>query len=118
MAVVPSRGFNCYFPMPFKKKAKITLEKTESNEQFAQQRKLGINMLKRCLSSSEITTSEVVQTQEEIAERKQMQALSIKSRAKHLSTEEQQIFDMLRAKYEKTQHEQSNDRKKSKGIER
>ena len=75
-------------------------------------------MLKRCLSSSEITTSEVVQTQEEIAERKQMQALSVKSRAKHLSTEEQQIFDMLRAKYEKTQHEQSNDRKKSKGIER
>ena len=92
-------------------------EKNESNEQFAQQRKLGINMLKRCLSSSEITTSEVVQTQEEIAERKQMQALSIKSRAKHLSTEEQQIFDMLRAKYERTQQEQSNDRKKSKGIE-
>ena len=92
-------------------------EKNESNEQFAQQRKLGINMLKRCLSSSEITTSEVVQTQEEIAERKQMQALSIKSRAKHLSTEEQQIFDMLRAKYERTQEEQSNDRKKSKGIE-
>ena len=22
MAVVPSRGFNCYFPMPFKKKSK------------------------------------------------------------------------------------------------
>lgn len=101
-----------------KKRKASEEEKTESNEQFAQQRKLGINMLKRCLSSSEITTSEVVQTQEEIAERKQMQALSIKSRAKHLSTEEQQIFDMLRAKYEKTQHEQSNDRKKSKGIER
>ena len=39
-----------------------------------------------------------------------MQVLSIKSKAKHLSTEEQQIFDLLRAKFERTQQEQSNDR--------
>ena len=32
MAVVPSRGFNCYFPMPFKKKAKITLENQHANK--------------------------------------------------------------------------------------
>ena len=27
IAVVPSRGLNCYFQMPFRKKARITLEK-------------------------------------------------------------------------------------------
>ena len=32
MAVVPNRGFNCYFPMPFKKKAKITLENQHANK--------------------------------------------------------------------------------------
>ena len=32
MAVVPSRGFNCYFPMPFKKKARITLENQHANK--------------------------------------------------------------------------------------
>ena len=101
------------------KKRKASEEaKAENNEKFTQQKKLEFSFLRRELSNSDVTTSEVVQTQKEIAERKQMQALSIKSRAKHLSTEEQQIFDMLRAKYEKTQHEQSNDRKKSKGIER
>lgn len=26
IVVVPSRGFNCYFPMPFRKKARITIE--------------------------------------------------------------------------------------------
>ena len=30
IAVNPSRGFNCYFPMPFHKKAKITLENQHS----------------------------------------------------------------------------------------
>ena len=101
-----------------KKRKASEEEKAENNEKFTQQKKLEFSFLRRELANSDVTTSEVVQTQEEIAERKQMQALSIKSRAKHLSTEEQQIFDMLRAKYEKTQHEQSNDRKKSKGIER
>ena len=101
-----------------KKRKASEEEKAENNEKFTQQKKLEFSFLRRELSNSDVTTSEVVQTQEEIAERKQMQVLSIKSRAEHLSTEEQQIFDMLRAKYEKTQHEQSNDRKKSKGIER
>ena len=33
MAVVPSRGFNCYFPMPFKKKSKkLTLENQHANK--------------------------------------------------------------------------------------
>ena len=32
VAVVPNRGFNCYFPMPFKKKAKITLENQHANK--------------------------------------------------------------------------------------
>lgn len=101
-----------------KKRKASEEEKAENNEKFTQQKKLEFSFLRRELSNSDVTTSEVVQTQKEIAERKQMQVLSIKSRAEHLSTEEQQIFDMLRAKYEKTQHEQSNDRKKSKGIER
>ena len=101
-----------------KKRKASEEEKAENNEKFTQQKKLEFSFLRRELSNSDVTTSEVVQTQKEIAERKQMQALSIKSRAKHLSTEEQQIFDMLRAKYEITQQEQSNDRKKSKGIER
>lgn len=101
------------------KKRKASEEaKVENNEKFTQQKKLEFSFLRRELSNSDVTTSEVVQTQKEIAERKQMQVLSIKSKAKHLSTEEQQIFDMLRAKYERTQQEQSNDRKKSKGIER
>ncbi len=101
-----------------KKRKASEEEKTENNEKFTQQKKLGFSFLRRELSNSDVTTSEVVQTQKEIAERKQMQALSIKSKAEHLSTEEQKIFDMLRAKYEITQQEQSNDRKKSKGIER
>ena len=101
-----------------KKRKASEEEKAENNEKFTQQKKLEFSFLRRELSNSDVTTSEVVQTQKEIAERKQMQALSIKSRAKHLSTEEQQIFDMLRAKYGRIQQEQSNDRKKSKGIER
>lgn len=101
-----------------KKRKASEEEKAENNEKFTQQKKLGFSFLRRELSNSDVTTSEVVQTQKEIAERKQMQALSIKSKAEHLSTEEQKIFDMLRAKYEITQQEQSNDRKKSKGIER
>ena len=101
-----------------KKRKASEEEKAENNEKFTQQKKLEFSFLRRELSNSDVTTSEVVQTQKEIAERKQMQVLSIKSRAEHLSTEEQQIFDMLRAKYERTQQEQSNDRKKSKGIER
>ena len=101
-----------------KKRKASEEEKAENNEKFTQQKKLEFSFLRRELSNSDVTTSEVVQTQKEIAERKQMQALSIKSKAEHLSTEEQKIFDMLRAKYEITQQEQSNDRKKSKGIER
>lgn len=31
VAVVPNRGFNMYFPMPFRKKAKITLENQHAN---------------------------------------------------------------------------------------
>ena len=31
IAVVPSRGLNCYFQMPFRKKAKITLENQHAN---------------------------------------------------------------------------------------
>ena len=31
VAVAPNRGFNCYFPMPFRKKAKITLENQHAN---------------------------------------------------------------------------------------
>ena len=31
MVVVPARGLNCYFPMPFRKKAKITLENQHAN---------------------------------------------------------------------------------------
>lgn len=31
MAVVPSRGMNCYFQMPFRKKARITLENQHAN---------------------------------------------------------------------------------------
>lgn len=31
IAVIPSRGFNCYFPMPFRKKARITLENQHCN---------------------------------------------------------------------------------------
>lgn len=100
-----------------KKRKASEEEKAENNEKFTQQKKLEFSFLRRELANSDVTTSEVVQTQKEIAERKQMQVLSIKSRAEHLSTEEQQIFDMLRAKYERTQQEQSNDRKKSKGIE-
>ena len=32
ITVVPARGFNCYFPMPFKKKAKITIENQHEAE--------------------------------------------------------------------------------------
>lgn len=31
VAVAPNRGFNCYFPMPFGKKARITLENQHAN---------------------------------------------------------------------------------------
>lgn len=31
VAVNPNRGFNCYFPMPFRKKAKITIENQHRN---------------------------------------------------------------------------------------
>lgn len=32
IAVNPTRGFNCYFPMPFGKKAKITIENQNDEE--------------------------------------------------------------------------------------
>ena len=32
VAAVPSRGLNCYFQMPFNKKARITLENQHANE--------------------------------------------------------------------------------------
>ena len=32
IAAVPSRGLNCYFQMPFRKKARITLENQHANE--------------------------------------------------------------------------------------
>ena len=53
-----------------KKRKASEEEKAENNEKFTQQKKLGFSFLRRELSNSDVTTSEVVQTQKEIEERR------------------------------------------------
>ena len=72
---------------------------TSNEESAKQQKKLSAESVKKSIFDKKVTTSEVTQSQDEIAERKQRSSLSFQSKLGPLTAEQQQRLDYLNSKY-------------------